>query len=406
MAFAYTLRNGVEELAANPLRSALQLSGIALGVASIVTALAIVAGERENDIRQVEKRGGLTRIDVRPLQAGWQDALYATDSPFDLRDLAAVHAHLGDRLSALNASVSAAGRLESGRVERDIPALGVLPEYERFNDFYASEGRFLTWSDVDEAAPVCILGDTLRHELFGPGDAVGRRVRFEGQALTIVGVMERKELKFLGNHNALEWMNKLLLVPLSAVQKRFTGSPYIATFQVMARAPEDVTGVKDDLRLLLRRRHHGREDFELIVRQDQFERTQRIKLVYNLFFVGIVAISLAVAGIVIMNILLASLSTRVREIGVRKAIGAQSADVFFQFLTESITVALAGAVIGILLGTIGAQIVARIVDLHASVPLWILAVAIFMAMGTGVAFGLYPAWRASRVPPVEALRYE
>jgi len=408
MALRLAIGDGIEELRANRLRTALQFSGVALGVASVITALALMAGERAHDLDTLEKRGGARRLDVRPKNAGWTALGEDTKAPFTLEDLAAIRRDLSDRIEAINAAEVIFDRVETERHSRDRNVSGVLPEYPVFNDFYAEEGRFLTWADMDQASRVCVLGWTCKSELFGAGDAIGRSVRIKGEPYQVVGVMQRKELHWnkFDNSNALEWMNRLTLVPLSTVHKRVTGKSEIATFQVMAKQADDVPKLQEALRVLLWRRHHRKEDFMFVARQRQFEKNQQAKMAYNLVFFGVGAISLIVGGMVIMNILLASLSSRIREIGVKKAIGAKPLDLFVQFLVEAVGVAFAGSVAGCLVGGSLSSIVADFANLHSALPFWVVFTSVFSAVFVGLAFGIYPAIKAARVTPVEALRYE
>jgi len=286
---------------------------------------------------------------------------------------------------------------------------GVTPDYQTVYKFYPGKGRFITQDDLANASRVCVLGETAARTFFGSDEPVGKTVYLDGVGMTVVGVMQRKEYFFnRGTFNALEWMNRKVFVPITAVHKRFTGDPdrKVSYVNTMIDKPDNIKKTADEIRAVLKRRHRGITDFEVWDRASRLEQNQQQNQMLNMVFLLAGAVSLLVGGIVIMNILLASFQERVREVGVRKALGANGLHIMAQFLVESVLVTLLGGGLGLVLGFGFTQAVAALIDQPATITPHMAMMGFLTSVSAGIFFGFYPAVKAARLNPVEALRYE
>jgi ABC-type antimicrobial peptide transport system permease subunit len=270
-------------------------------------------------------------------------------------------------------------------------------------------GRYITDHDIETAAAVVVLGSTRARQLFGTADPVGKALNIEGKAYTVVGVTAEKVFFWqrTDSYNAHEWLNRLITVPITSYMKRHQepGAENIDELNLRLRSPEDHKESRDAVEQLLRSRH-GVEDFGVWDRQERLEQGAQEDMVYNITFMACGVIALLVGGIVITNIMLASFTERMREVGVRKALGATGWQVFVQFLIEAIVVTVFGGAAGLALGIVFTFGIMTIMQMDMTITASMIAVSVASATVVGFFFGLYPAVRASRLDPVVALRYE
>ena len=281
---------------------------------------------------------------------------------------------------------------------------GTLPGYHRAMNWELHKGRFLSNWDVSEWRRVCVIGDKIAKDLFGKQEAIGQEIKLNRERYTVVGVMKSRIL--FGR----DWGNYIVL-PVSTVQKRITGKDRYDIVFVYVRDAAHVRQVTRDIRRVLRRVHRHGDEFRIESGESILENVEQVILILKLVAGGIAAISLLVGGIGIMNIMLVSVTERTREIGIRKAMGAKRRHILAQFIVESAVLSLFGGLLGILFGLgLGfgiSSIISRLSgeSFPSVVSFSAMAVAILFAGGIGVFFGVYPAVRASRLDPVEALRY-
>ena len=291
--------------------------------------------------------------------------------------------------------------------ERDI--IGVTPDYPAVYKFYPERGRFLSEDDMLSSARVVVLGDTAARTYFGNESPLGKTLFLGDVGFTVVGVLRRKEFYFGEDRdNALEWMNRLTIVPLTSIYTRFTGDETkgVHYINVIVDKVENNPKVAEAVRTLLFRRHGGVTDFEVFNRSERLRQQSEQGRVFDVTFLVTGIVSLLVGGIVIMNIMLASFQERIREVGVRKAIGAKGTDIAAQFLVESILVTLIGGGVGLALGVGFARAMTMLLGRPTIITPKMAVIGVFASVATGLFFGLYPAVKAARLNPVEALRYE
>jgi putative ABC transport system permease protein len=294
------------------------------------------------------------------------------------------------------ATVVAGGRQWS------LKGVGVEPQYGPVRGVRAERGRFVDADDLASWRPVCILGVEAARKLFGAADPIGRDCQVNGVRLTVVGVLEKKGRAFDFNYD------DQIYLPLTTVQKRMLGSNIVGVIYAQARRPEETEAAMDQVWQELMRRHNNRPDFTVDSQSRILETLGRIMLVLGGTLAGIAGLALLVGGIGIMNIMLVSVTERTREIGIRKAVGARRRDILLQFLTEAMTLSGMGGLVGILFGYGGAAIIAAVAkdNLPAAVPPWAAAIGFGFSCGVGLLSGVYPAFRAARLDPIQALRYE
>jgi len=409
MTLLESIVDGVVDIKAHKGRTFLQMVGVILGVASVVTVLALVDAGRRKSMEFLSEIGGLRKILVvnEPERAATQTALQLSNVGLTYDDAVALRSlEMITQVDPI-ANLRLMARYGDYRRERNVD--GVTPDYQPIYKFFPARGRFISDDDLRNATRVCVLGDTAAREMFGSEDPLGKTLFLDDVGLTVVGVMQRKEYFFNnGDHNALEWMNRKILVPITSVHKRFTGDPYerVAYVNAIVDKAENTRKAKEEIGVLLQRRHRGVKDFAIWDRTSRLERQQQQSQQLHIVFLAAGAISLLVGGVVIMNILLASFQERVREVGVRKALGANGLHITAQFLVESVLVTLLGGGVGVLLGIGFARAVSNLINQPAIITPQMALIGFVTSVSVGIFFGFYPAVKAARLNPVEALRYE
>ena len=402
-----SVRIALQALVGHRLRSFLTTLGIVIGVMTVIAIVAIIQGLNRSFEAQVGKLGAHT---VYVQKFGWfmnRDAWFETRNrqPIGRRELEAI-----ERDSALARAVApmSGTRATVTFEDREADGIQVIGTNARWLDTGSGEvaaGRFLGEPDVDLSRPSIVLGAEVADRLFpkwAPEQVLGRRVRVEGRPFQVVGLMARRG-QMLGMN-----MDANVMLPFTTFA-RDLGSKRSMTIAVSTE-PGQVMALEDELVSILRRVRHvppdRKDDFNLN-RQDQMLKVygQLTGALYGVA-VGVGLITLVVGGIGIMNIMLVSVTERTREIGVRRALGARRRTILLQFLVESSVVAALGGAIGTALGLGVAQLVALVTPLAAAVTPSAIALGVAFSAGVGLAFGSWPAWRAARLDPVEALRYE
>ena len=411
MTLLEALIDGIVDIRSHFGRTFMQLLGVMLGAASMIAVFSLVAGGRQRAINFFEEFGGLRKILIfgKPVDVPSPHAVQLANRGLTVADAEAVRAgsKLLEQVDPISGDFLAVRREGAAEKNRDIS--GVTPAYQAVYSFYPARGRFLAEEDIRSQARVCVLGDTACKQIFGNEDPVGKTLYIDGAGFQVVGVMRRKEFYF-GNerHNALEWMNRQIFVPITSLVVRLGGDHYEKAryLNAMVDKAENNAKAVEEIRRVLKRRHRGVEDFEVLNRSERLRRQAEQMQIYNITFLACGAISLLVGGIVITNILLASFQERVREVGLRKALGAAWPQILAQFMVESVLLSLLGGVSGVLAGAVLAGWMADLIGQPAVVTAGGVMLSLGLCAGVGIFFGLYPAVKAARLDPVEALRYE
>ncbi len=387
----------IRALRSNKLRSALTMLGIIIGVASVIIIISLGAGVQQ-EINAVFNTVGMNSVMIWP--SGDDNYPFTMDDAESLLQINGVE--------MVVPSVGSYEKLSLEDVKREMYITGTTPDEIVAGNLSIEEGRFLSESDVNSGAPYAVLGQTPYKKLFSQGTSpIGEEIMIRGMSFKVVGL-----LKPAGTSNFLEDMDDVLYIPVSTARQRLLGlnDNSIRYVWVKCGVHEDQSRIVDDIKYLLRSRHHIQEDeedtFTVRTMQEQMNQITQITGILTLFLSGIAGISLLVGGIGIMNIMLVSVTERTREIGVRMAIGASESDIMIQFLIEAVVLSLAGCVAGMLFGIGAGQIFAYFAGWAVPVPFSGVALSVGFASLVGIVFGFYPARRAARLNPAEALSYE
>jgi ABC-type antimicrobial peptide transport system permease subunit len=410
MIMGESVADALAEVRAHKVRTVLQTLGVVLGVGSLVAVQGLTDAGRRQALKFFDEFGGLTKLLVvnKPLKETVQTARQRASNGLTWDDARAIKREIAsttqvDPLVMLELPVRFGDYLRRHRIT------GATPDYPQVYKFFPARGRFLIEDDMHSQARVCVLGDSAARTYFGNEDPLGKTLYLDNVGFRVVGIMKRKEFYFNeASDNALEWMNRMTIIPLTAVYARFSGDPEkrVEYVNVMVDKVGNNHKTSEAVTALLYRRHGGVLDFEVYNREERLKQRQEQNMVFNVTFLVTGIISLIVGGIVIMNIMLASFRERIREVGVRKALGARGIDVAWQFLVEAVLVTSLGGAFGLLMGIGLAKGITALLGQPAIITPAMAAIGVIASVATGLFFGLYPAIKAARLNPVDALRYE
>ena len=401
--------DGIRDIKDHFGRTLLQLLGIILGAGSIVATFSLSIAGKEASMKFYRVSGGIERIWIgnKPTGKITLDAKALASNGLTYADAVAIREEAKD-IDLVSPVSQDSMTIRYGDIEKKRDVMGVTPAYSPISFFHAERGRFITDMDLQSAARVVVLGTTRAAEFFGSDNPIGKTVSINGAGYLVVGVMEEKYFSFDHRRNALRWMNRQMYIPITTMMTR-KGEPLKqGRISFMHVRMKDVKRHKEAVaeveRILFRQ--HGTKDFEVFSRVANLARNESEGKMYDVTFMICGMISLLVGGIVIMNIQLASFNERVREIGTRKAVGATPAQIFFQMLTESVLVSVFGGFLGIFAGKFFTQGISMLTNNPAIITPGVIMNSLIFAAGTGLLFGMYPAIRASRLNPIEALRVD
>ena len=391
-------------------RTVLQTLGVVLGVASVVGTMGLTAGERAQAMRYWAQTGGVRKCMVWPERSETihTSARAQASKGLTLDDVEAVRASIPG-FDLVVPTIETTKLVRSTRAMKSYEVTGISPPYRDIHELIVERGRFITDEDVTSSSAVVVLGADRAREFFGTGDPVGAALRLGDDSYRVVGVMLYREFYWnkSDNDNALEWMNELIVVPVTSLQARDIGAGSRQINQIglrLASLDKFEDTVKSLRRLLANR--HGVEDFRVWSRRERMDQMNQQGQVYNITFTACGIISLLVGGIVVANILLASFTERMREVGVRKALGAKGWHIAVQCLVESLIVTGVGGAVGLVLGVGFVHGIAALLQQDAVLTPGMVVAAFASASGVAVLFGVFPAVKAARLDPVVALRYE
>ena len=403
--------DGIVDINTHRSRSVLQLVGIVLGVGSVVATLGLIDGGRRQAMKFFDETGGIRkmRIENKEAKSVTQSAAEKRSKGLTYEDAQSLLTH-ATTLELVEPTMQRDEIVKAPGFEKTLGISGDTFAYSPMYNFWPEEGRFITAEDLSRSAKVVVLGSERREQLFGGRPALGQTISIGGSSYTVVGVMKKKEFYFnSANDNALDWMNRLVFVPITTMLNRMSGDRHeqkIAYMNVQVRDIKDMDKAMAEVGTLLRRNRAGVEDFDIFNRADRMRQMQEQGKIYDVTFMVCGTISLLVGGIVIMNILLASFNERVREVGTRKALGATGLNIMAQFLVESVVVTIFGGVLGVALGGGFARVMSDLIQQPVVLSAGMMLTGLSFAVVVGIVFGFYPAVKAARLNPIEALRYE
>jgi putative ABC transport system permease protein len=401
-AWIVLLRLGVRSLKLHKLRSSLSILGVVFGVAAVVAMSSVGEGARRETLAQITSLG-IDTVTVRP-----RPAEPGEKAPAELP--AAAASSIGRVVPAVRAVAPlrvAELPAEAGGRTAAVTAIGTTPAYRDATRLDVAAGRFLADVDVADRKRVAVLGASVARALFPLGSAPGETVRLGGEWYQVVGVLEgRASPRGRGSAIRGRDLNRSVLVPIGALDRGGDLPPDGVDEIVFRVATPEAVVAGAGVALALVRRATGGEAVEVIVPREILRQRERTQRVFNVVTGAVAAISLLVGGIGIMNIMLASVAERTREVGVRRALGARRRDVAAQFLVESSLLTVAGGLLGSVLGLVGSALIQVLAGWPTAVHPLMLVAALVVALAVGIGFGFYPAWHAAGLDPVEALRQE
>jgi putative ABC transport system permease protein len=385
----------------NRLRSSLTMLGIVIGVAAVIAMVHFGESTRRAVTAQIASLGQNLLIASPGAGRGMGGARVA-GRPFEWADVQAIARDVPGLDVAPTAQAQA--QVVWGNANWPSSVLGVTDAFFTVRDWAVAEGRTFDPAEAQAGAPVCLLGATPRRELFGDGDPLEARIRVGKVACRVIGVLASKQAA-MGQDP-----DDVVVMPLRTVQRRVLGNRDVGTIFVSARDASQTTQVQAEVERLLRERRRLKaddpDDFRVRDMKEIADRVEGTTAFLSALLAGIAAVSLLVGGIGIMNIMLVSVTERTREIGLRMAVGARGGDVMWQFLIESVLLSLVGGALGVVVGLGGTWFALRELAMDFHLVPGIVLLAFVFAAAIGVVFGFFPARRAARLNPIEALRHE
>ncbi len=408
------LHLALENLRQRKLRSLLTMLGMIFGVAAVISMLSIGAGAQKQEMTYLEQLGVQNLLIEAKEADGYQafSKIRKISPGLTFADLRLIRASVeGIELSTARKRYTPIKMIP--KPAGAMPALyGVDPEYRQIANLHIMAGRFFDADESARSAPVCVLGEGAKASLFGPTDALGRYIKADGQWYHVIGIAG-PQLTGATHLSGVptQDLNNVIYAPLGSVIYRLASatSQYhdeIDGIYLHLDKKHEITSAAEIVRGILNATHHNAGDFSVIVPAALLAQQQNTRRIFNVVMVAIASISLLVGGIGIMNIMLASVLERTHEIGVRRAVGARRSDIIRQFVTESVLISLVGGLIGIACGFGISRLIAWLAAWSTIVTVTSILLAFVVSVSVGLIFGIYPATKAARLDPVEALRYE
>ena len=403
MSILESLTNALSALLANKLRSLLTMLGVIIGVGAIITTTSIGEGAKADITERIQTLGA-NILAVRPGQSRFRGRGSAdARKSLTVKDMEALEER-GTTFGYVTPEVSSRAQVKYLNKNSNTTIVGTSPAYLVTANFTVEKGRFFTDSEIRYRQRVCVLGKTVVDNLFGETEPVGQTVKIKNVGFHVVGVMKEK--------GASGWRNPddQVFIPYSTAMKRVFGEDYLSSISIQANDDKLVQAAETEVTELLRKQHkipiNKELDFHIRNQAEFMETLEESSQTFTNMILGIAVVSLVVGGIGIMNIMLVSVTERTKEIGLRKAVGAQRSDILVQFLVESTTLALVGGVVGVGVGIIGAEMVPSIWGWRTVISLMYAVLSFVVSALVGVFFGAYPAWKAAKLHPIDALRHE
>lgn len=382
-----------------PLRTAMMLLATAIGVAAVLVLTALGEGARRFVAQEFQSLGThlLVVLPGKTETTGMGPGLMAGETPRDITLEDAGALLRSPAVEKVAPIVIGAATVSFNGLERDITIMGATASLVEVRHWKVGLGKFLHEEDWDRASPECVIGDTIRRELFADQPAVGQWLRVGERRCRVVGVLAKQGMSVMVN------VDELVILPVASAQQ-LLNVPGLFRILIQAASRDDVLPAKRDVTEILKERHRGQEDVTVITQDSVLSTFDGIFGALTAALAGIASVSLVVAGVLIMNVMLVAVSQRTREIGLLKALGANRREVTRLFLTEAVILSIFGAIAGMILGYAAVALMRGLYpDIDFTPPVWAVAGSFAIAVGCGMVFGILPARRAARLDPITAL---
>ncbi|WP_427113498.1 ABC transporter permease [Megasphaera sueciensis] len=405
MLFKESIEIAFNALLSNKLRSILTMLGIIIGVGAVIAMISVGMGVQQKVTNSIASLGSNMLI-VMPGSAnsGGVRSAAGSSQKLKLEDAEAIKEKIKN-IDYVAPTVNSSYQVVYGNQNWNTSVYGVTPEYMAIRDLTVSTGAFITQSDLSTRTRAAVVGTTVAANLFGTVNPVGKTFRIDSSPYKIIGVLESKGQSSMGRDQ-----DDVILIPLTTAQERLLGITYIQSINIQVSRLDKMDQVQNEIETLLRQRHRiiGNKEDDFTVRNltSLMETMNSTTTMLTLFLGSIAAISLIVGGIGIMNIMMVSVTERTREIGIRKALGATFKNIMMQFLIESISIGVIGGFLGIVFGISTSLLISKFGGFTTVITAAPIILSFGFSVGIGLFFGIYPARKAAKLDPIEALRYE
>lgn len=405
MLFSESVQIAVTALLGNKLRSILTMLGIIIGVGAVIAMISIGMGVKQNVTNSIASLGSNMLI-VSPGSTNKGGVRSAAGSSQKLKyeDAEAIKKKIKN-IDYVSPTVNGSYQIVNGHENWNSSVYGITPEYLKIRDLTIGTGSFITQTDLNSRNRVAVIGTTVAANLFDTENPVGKNIRINNQPYKVIGVIESKGQSSMGQDQ-----DDVVIIPLTTAQERLMGITYVRSINIQVSSADKIESVQGQVETLLRQRHHivGDKEDDFTVRNltSLMETMTSTTTMLTLFLGSIAAISLLVGGIGIMNIMMVSVTERTREIGIRKALGATFQNIMMQFLIESVVIGVIGGLMGVAVGVGIALAIAKTGLFQTVITAAPILISFSFSVGIGLFFGIYPARKAARLDPIEALRYE
>lgn len=388
MKFTQGIKMALSSIRSNKMRSILTMLGIIIGILSVIVLVGIGQGTTKNIQSQIEGLGtNLITVNIR----SYRNKPITDDEITELKS--------GGFIKEIAPIVSSNSTVKSGTKSDSYSVEGSVPAYEEIRNVSIDTGRFISENDITNRYKVAVIGTDIADTIFGTRDVIGKTIQINRNNFTVIGLLKSAGSSSSGSND------EKVIIPISTAERLFK-TTRISTFYIEASSSDNVTNAYNQLNTFLYQKFGSTNDYNVFNQTDLLSTVSTTTNTLTMMLGGIASISLLVGGIGIMNIMLVSVTERTREIGIRKAIGAKRRNILIQFLIESVVLSVMGGIIGILLGFLVANIVSKFTSIAVSISPTVVLLSFSFAMAVGIIFGMYPANKASKLKPIDALRYE